>query len=85
MPQPRQYSLDEAAADFALSCSRADQRKIVRVCEFLRDHPDTDGDFVRRDATGRTLRITVIRPFVVHFWDDFADRKLRIVRIERMN
>ena len=85
MPQSREYSLDEAAAAFALSCGRAEQRKIVRVCEFLRDHHDTDGDFHRGDSIGRTLRIKVLPPFVFHFWDDFADRRVRIVRIERMN
>ena len=84
MPEARDFSLDGAAAAFVLASRRADQKRIVKACEFLRDHPATEGEFTRPDDVGRTIQMKVFRPFLIHFWDDFADRKVRIVRLERM-
>ena len=85
MPGRRLYSLDGAAAEFALACNRPDQKRILAACQQLRDFPDTQAEFTRRDVTGRTISVRVFRPFLIHYWDDFADRVVRIVRIERFN
>jgi len=85
MPARRQYSLDGLAAEFALSCGRADQKRILVACQKLRDFPDTEPDFTRRVLVGRTIAVKTFRPFLIHYWDDFADRVVRIVRIERFN
>jgi hypothetical protein len=85
MPERRRYSLDGAAAEFALASSRADQKRILAACQRLRDFPDTSPDFTRRDAVGRTIAVKTFRPFLIHYGDDFADRVVRIVRIERFS
>ena len=83
MPEARDYSLDGSVADFVLTCRRPAQLLILKACKFLRDHPATEGEFTRQDRVGRSIQVKVFRPFLIHFWDDFADRKVRIVRIER--
>jgi hypothetical protein len=85
MPGRRQYSLDGVAAEFVLTCNRTDQKRILAACQQLRDFPDTQSEFTRRDPTGRTIAVKIFRPFLIHYWDDFADRVVRIVRIERFN
>jgi hypothetical protein len=43
--------------------------------------PDRFGDFPERDARGRDLAVHVFGDYAILFWDDFADRHLKVLEI----
>ena len=51
--------------------------------EELEANPLATGVSERRDATGRTVQVGAYGVFLIHYWDDYLVKELRIVRIER--
>ena len=51
-----------------------------RLLEIARA-PDRFEDYRERDATGRDLSAHVFRGYAILFWDDLADRHLKILEI----
>jgi mRNA-degrading endonuclease RelE of RelBE toxin-antitoxin system len=58
------------------------QRLRARFVAML-EEPAMFSDFVCRESDNRRLDVHVVGPYAVYFWDDFADRDLKIIRIEK--
>ena len=62
----------------------------IEVLEFLRTlrrfreigaSPDRFADYPGRDAVGRDVAVHVFGRFAIKFWDDFADRQVKILDV----
>lgn len=75
------FVLDEQA--FAVFCAArgADRQTLLRAFAQLRDHPHTEGVWRSRDDHGRDVQVAAVGKFLVHYWDDFPAKELRIVRL----
>ena len=47
------------------------------------DSPATFSDYVQYEPDGRRMDVHVFGPFAIYYWDDFADRDLKVIRIEK--
>ena len=77
------FVLDEQAFDFFQAARGADRKMLIRAFTDLRTHPTTEGIAQSRDDHGREVEVGVFGKFVIHYWDDFLAKELRIVRIKR--
>jgi hypothetical protein len=75
------FVLDEQA--FAVFCGArgGDRQTLLRAFTELRNHPLAEGVWRSRDDVGRDVRVVVFGKFLIHYWDDFLVKELRIVRI----
>ncbi len=48
----------------------------------LEDHPETCSEYVEYDANGRLLDACVCEGYAIIFWQDVADRQVKVLRIE---
>jgi len=56
-------------------------RAVVRRLREIADSPDSFEDFVEADDSGRELTGHLFGGFAIVFWDDFADRHLKVLEI----
>jgi hypothetical protein len=57
-------------------------RRVLRD-RFVRiiDSPSGFSDFKESDSTGRSLDVHLCGKFAIRYWDDFADRHLKILDV----
>jgi len=77
------YVLDEQAFAAFQEARGADRQILIRAFEELRSHPTKEGVWQSRDEHGRDVQVDLFGKFLVHYWDDFLAKELRIVRIVR--
>ena len=77
------FVLDEQAFAFFQPARGAFRQALSRAFEELRTHPTAEGDWQSRDDHGRDVEVGVSGKFLIHYWDDFLAKELRIVRIAR--
>ena len=77
------YVLDEQAFDFFRTVRGSDRDALLREFDELRAHPASEGVWQSRDDHGREVEVGVFGKFLIHYWDDFFAKELRIVRIIR--
>lgn len=58
------------------------QRLRSRFVAMLNE-PAMFSDYVHHEPDGRRLDVHVFGPYAIYYWDDFADRDLKIIRIEK--
>jgi hypothetical protein len=68
--------------DFLRTLRRGDQQGLINRCREIAAFPSNFSDYFERDTNGRTLGVHVFRKFAIKFWDDQADRHLKIVDVE---
>jgi hypothetical protein len=61
---------------------RVRARLMDRIDEIPR-FPDQFSDFQERDSVGRTLDVAILEGYAVYYWNDFADRHIKIMAIVR--
>ncbi len=65
--------------DFPRTLRRREQQDLLRRCREIAAFPSNFSDFVEYDSTGRRLGVHVFGRFAIKFWDDFADRHVKIL------
>ena len=65
--------------DFPRTLRRREQQDLLRRCREIAVFPSNFSDFVEYDSTGRRLGVHVFGRFAIKFWDDFADRHVKIL------
>jgi len=48
----------------------------------IRSFPGKYSDYQEYDAAGRRVQICIISGWAIHFWDDFADRHIKILALK---
>jgi hypothetical protein len=65
--------------DFLRTLRRREQQDLLRRCREIAAFPSNFADFIEHDSTGRRLGVHVFGKFAIKFWDDFADRHVKIL------
>ena len=65
--------------DFLRTLRRREQQDLLRRCREIAAFPSKFSDFVEYDSTGRRLGVHVFGRFAMKFWDDSADRHVKIL------
>lgn len=75
--------LDIEVVEFIAALPRRDQLQLRRRLGEIQASPDRFSDFQEREPSGRTLDVHVHRGFAIYYWNDFADRHVKVFRIRR--
>jgi hypothetical protein len=73
--------IDSRVLKFLERLKRRDRQFLFDRFERICAHPSMHSDFRRPDETGRMLDCHVADRFAIVFWDDFADRHLKIMEV----
>jgi len=69
---------------FSISCDRSARRNKPGLLKHFREiavFPSKFSDFVEHDAAGRRVDVHIFGKFAIKFWDDFADRHVKILDV----
>ena len=71
--------IDIEVLDFLRTLRRREQAALLKRFRAIAAFPSHYSDFAERDATGRRVEVHVFGKFAIKFWDDFADRHVKIL------
>ncbi len=75
--------LDIDVVEFIAGLPRAEQVQLRRRLGEIQAAPARFADFTERESDGRALDVHIHRGFAIYYWDDFADRHVKVFRIRR--
>lgn len=67
--------------DFLRTLRKRDQAELLQRFRAIASAPESFADYPEQDATGRRVEVHVFGKFAIKYWDDFADRQLKILDI----
>jgi hypothetical protein len=73
--------IDIEVLEFLRTLRRHDQQELLKRFREIASPPSRFSDFVERDASGRRVEAHVSGKFAIKFWDDFADRNVKILDV----
>jgi hypothetical protein len=59
----------------------ASRERLIRRMLQIQEFPSRWSDFTDRDEAGRTLDISVVGKWAIHYWADFNDRHVKVLRL----
>jgi hypothetical protein len=65
--------------DFLRTLRPGEQRNLLKRFREIAAFPSNYSDFVEYDSNGRRVEVHVFGKFAIKFWDDFADRQVKIL------
>ena len=75
--------LDIEVVEFIAALPRREQVRLRRRLGEIQKSPARFADFQEPDGTGRQLDVHVHSGFALYYWEDFADRHVKVLRIRR--
>ncbi len=72
------------AAGFFHSLRREEKEPLRRFFDLLEQYPTTIGEATERDSVGRTVQVKFVRRLKVVYWANHADKKVKVLRLERL-
>ena len=69
--------------DFTAILSRREEEVLSKRFREIREYPHQYSDYREPDSEGRLLDVHVHSGFAIHFWEDGADRHVKILHICR--
>ena len=75
--------IDLEVLDFARSLSRREQQALWRRFRELGEAPHRYVDYSEPDTTQRALDVHLHAGFAIFFWEDAADRHVKILHLRR--
>lgn len=73
--------VDSEVLTFLGGLKKRDREFLLTRFEAIRDFPSAHVDYRHRDETGRDLDGHIAGRFAIVFWDDFADRHVKIMGV----
>ncbi|MEQ2007248.1 MAG: hypothetical protein ABMA26_10670 [Limisphaerales bacterium] len=67
--------------DFLRTLRPAEQRALLKRFREITAFPGNYSDFVERDSAGRRVEVHICGRFAVKYWDDHADRHVKILDV----
>ena len=58
-----------------------EQRNLLKRFREIAAFPSNFSDFVEYDASGRRVDVHIFGKFAIKYWDDFADRHVKILEL----
>jgi len=71
--------IDIDVLEFLRTLRPDEQRNLIRRFREIAAAPDRFSDYIEPDSVGRDVAVHVYRRFAIKFWDDFADRQVKIL------
>ncbi|HEY3762116.1 MAG TPA: hypothetical protein VGN23_10255 [Verrucomicrobiae bacterium] len=65
--------------DFLRTLRPREQRDLLQLFREIAAYPSKFSDFVESDSTGRRVDVHIFGKFAIKFWNDFADRHVKIL------
>ena len=75
--------VDIEVVEFLAELPRQTQVLIRRRLGEIQTAPARFADFQENDSRGRLIDVHVFAGFALYYWDDFADRQIKVFRIRR--
>lgn len=75
--------IDYEALDVLASLKKPVQRLIHQRLRQIQELPSHCADYEERDPTGRPLHVSVVGDYAITYWEDFADRHVKVLEIAR--
>jgi hypothetical protein len=76
----RRLFIDSEILQFLADLEPSVRRMLNRRFDLIRDFPDQHAEFTTREG-GRDLAGCIEGDYAILFWDDFADRHVKIMRV----
>ena len=77
----RRLLIDSTVLEFLGRLRKRERDFLLARFEAIRDFPARHVDYRHRDGNGRDLDGHIAGRFAIVFWDDFADRHLKIMGV----
>ena len=77
----RRLLLDSEVVSYLERLRTGARTTIWKRLQAIADSPDRFADYHEHDATGRELAVHIFQGHAILYWDDFADRHLKILEI----
>ncbi len=69
------------AVEFIEKLAKADRQKLRQRLLAIAEYPQHFSDYSEADEVGRRIDVHICGKFAVKYWEDSADKDLKIVRI----
>ena len=73
--------IDIEVLEFLRSLKRREQENLLRRFREIAAFPSRFSDFDERDFAGRRVEVHIFGKYAIKFWNDFADRHLKILDV----
>ena len=77
----RRLLIDSVVLEFAGKLKKRDRDFLLARFEAIRDFPERHADYRTLDESHRELDGHIAGRFAIIFWDDFADRHVKIMGV----
>lgn len=67
--------------DFLRTLRPSEQRGLLKRFREIAAFPSNYSDFVEHDSAGRRVDVHICGRFAVKYWDDFADRHVKVLDV----
>jgi len=64
------------------SLKAADRKRLMKRILEITSYPARYADYEERDATGRKLDVNVHSGYAIAYWEDFADKYLKVLDVK---
>lgn len=73
--------IDIEVFDFLRKLRRREQEDLLKRFREIAAFPSKFSDFTEKDTNGRLIDVHVSGRFAIKFWNDFADRQVKILDV----
>jgi hypothetical protein len=73
--------IDVEVLELLRSLRRRDQADLLKRFREIGAFPSNYSDYVEYDSRGRRIEVHVFRQYAIKYWDDFADRHVKILDV----
>ncbi len=73
--------IDIEVFDFLRTLRRKEQGDLLNRFREIASFPSRHSDFVERDSTGRRIEVHIFGKFAIKYWDDSADKHVKILDV----
>ena len=73
--------IDIEVLEFLRTLRAKEQAALLKHFREIAAFPSRFSDFIERDSAGRRVEVHIFGKFAIKFWDDFADRHVKILDI----
>jgi hypothetical protein len=73
--------IDIEVLEFLRTLRRQEQEQLLKRFREIAAFPSNYSDFTENDSTGRRVEVHVSGNFAIKFWNDFADRHVKILDV----
>ena len=74
--------IDSTVVEFVGRLKKRDRDFLMARFEQIRDSPTVHADYESVDERGRPLDVHIAGRFAITYWDDFADRHVKIMDVD---